>query len=83
MLTDPPTSPPKYRDQLVCAVIVAAAGLVIRADATPASQASEIQLQLGNPTMGATVATMMFVIILTGVLIYMFAWQRRVQTFEL
>jgi raffinose/stachyose/melibiose transport system permease protein len=41
------------------------------------------QLQLGNPTMGATVATMMFVIILTGVLIYMFGWQRRVQSFEL
>lgn len=41
------------------------------------------QLQLGNPTMGATVATMMFLIILTGVLIYMFIWQRRVQTYEL
>jgi len=41
------------------------------------------QLQLGNPTMGATVAAMMFLIILTGVLIYMFLWQRRVQTYEL
>jgi raffinose/stachyose/melibiose transport system permease protein len=41
------------------------------------------QLQLGNPTMGATVASMMFVIILAGVLLYMFVWQRRVQTFEL
>jgi raffinose/stachyose/melibiose transport system permease protein len=41
------------------------------------------QLQLGNPTMGATVAAMMFLIILAGVLIYMFLWQRRVQTFEL
>ena len=41
------------------------------------------QLQLGNPTMGATVATMMFLIILSGVLLYMFAWQRRVQTYEL
>ncbi len=41
------------------------------------------QLQLGNPTMGATVATMMFVIILSGVLAYMFAWRRRVQTYEL
>ena len=41
------------------------------------------QLQLGNPTMGATVATMMFVIILSGVLLYMFGWQRRIQTFEL
>jgi raffinose/stachyose/melibiose transport system permease protein len=41
------------------------------------------QLQLGNPTMGATVATMMFFIILVGVLIYMFLWQRRVTTYEL
>lgn len=41
------------------------------------------QLQLGNPTMGATIATMMFLIILTGVLFYMFAWQRRVRTYEL
>ncbi len=41
------------------------------------------QLQLGNPTMGATVATMMFLIILAGVLIYMFLWQRRVTTYEL
>lgn len=41
------------------------------------------QLQLGNPTMGATVAGMMFLIILTGVLFYMFAWARRVTTYEL
>jgi raffinose/stachyose/melibiose transport system permease protein len=41
------------------------------------------QLQLGNPTMGATVAAMMFLIILSGVLLYMFSWQRRVQTYEL
>lgn len=41
------------------------------------------QLQLGNPTMGATVATMMFLIILAGVLVYLFVWQRRVQTYEL
>lgn len=41
------------------------------------------QLQLGNPTMGATVAGMMFLIILTGVLVYMFAWARRVTTYEL
>ncbi len=41
------------------------------------------QLQLGNPTMGATVATMMFLIILAGVLIYMLIWQRRVVTYEL
>lgn len=40
------------------------------------------QLQLGNPTMGATVATMMFLIILVGVLVYMFGWRRRVQTYE-
>ena len=37
------------------------------------------QLQLGNPTMGATVATMMFLIILIGVLIYLFGVQRRLQ----
>jgi raffinose/stachyose/melibiose transport system permease protein len=41
------------------------------------------QLQMGNPAMGATVAAMMFLIILTGVLIYLFLWQRRVQTFEM
>lgn len=41
------------------------------------------QLQLGNPTMGATVATMMFLIILTGVLLYLLIWQRRVTTYEL
>ncbi len=41
------------------------------------------QLQLGNVTMGATIAAMMFLIILTGVLLYMFLWQRRVQTYEL
>lgn len=41
------------------------------------------QLRLGNPTMGATVATMMFLIILAGVLTYMFTWRRRVQTYEM
>jgi raffinose/stachyose/melibiose transport system permease protein len=41
------------------------------------------QLQLGNPTMGATVATMMFLIILAGVLIYTFLYQRRVVSYEL
>jgi raffinose/stachyose/melibiose transport system permease protein len=41
------------------------------------------QLELGKPTMGATVATMMFLIILSGVLLYLFAWQRRVTTYEL
>ncbi len=40
------------------------------------------QLQLGNPVMGATVAGMMFLIILAGVMIYLLAWQRRVQTYE-
>jgi raffinose/stachyose/melibiose transport system permease protein len=41
------------------------------------------QLQLGNPTMGATIATMMFLIILAGVLIYLLLWQRKVQTYEI
>ena len=41
------------------------------------------QLQLGNPTMGATIATMMFLIILSGVLVYLFFWQRRITTYEL
>lgn len=41
------------------------------------------QLQLGNPTMGATVAGMMFFVILIGVLLYTFVWQRRVTTYEL
>jgi raffinose/stachyose/melibiose transport system permease protein len=41
------------------------------------------QLQLGNPTMGATVAAMMFLIILLGVLIYLFGWQRRMTTYEI
>lgn len=41
------------------------------------------QLQLGNPTMGATVAGMMFLIILVGVLLYLYGWQRRIQTYEL
>ena len=41
------------------------------------------QLQLGNPTMGATVAAMMFLIILIGVLLYMFGWQRRITTYDL
>jgi raffinose/stachyose/melibiose transport system permease protein len=35
------------------------------------------QLQLGNPTMGATVAGVMFMIILVGVLLYLFLFQRR------
>jgi raffinose/stachyose/melibiose transport system permease protein len=37
------------------------------------------QLQVGSPTMGATVATAMLVIILIGVMIYLFGVQRRLQ----
>ncbi len=37
------------------------------------------QLQVGSPTMGATVATAMLVIILLGVLVYLFGVQRRLQ----
>jgi raffinose/stachyose/melibiose transport system permease protein len=33
--------------------------------------------------MGATIAAMMFLIILSGVLLYMYFWQRRVQTVEM
>jgi raffinose/stachyose/melibiose transport system permease protein len=40
------------------------------------------QLQLGSPTMGATVAAVMFLIILAGVLLYGL-WQRRVTVYEL
>jgi raffinose/stachyose/melibiose transport system permease protein len=41
-----------------------------------------MQLQPGNPTMGATIAGVMFLIILAGVLLYMFGWQRRVAQIE-
>ena len=41
------------------------------------------QLQIGNPTMGATVATLMFLIILVGVVIYLFGVQRRIQRYAL
>jgi len=41
------------------------------------------QLQLGDPSMGSTVAAMMFLIILTGVLLYTYGWQRRVQNIEM
>ncbi|HEX2980370.1 MAG TPA: sugar ABC transporter permease [Anaerolineaceae bacterium] len=41
------------------------------------------QLQLGNQPMGATVAAMMFLIILVGVLLYMFFFQRRIKTYEM
>jgi raffinose/stachyose/melibiose transport system permease protein len=40
------------------------------------------QLQPGDPYMGATVAGVMLLIILTGVLIYLFAWQRRLQNIQ-
>ena len=40
------------------------------------------QLQLGNPAMGATVAGMMFLIILFGVCLYLFGVQRRLLTYE-
>jgi raffinose/stachyose/melibiose transport system permease protein len=40
------------------------------------------QLQLGDPTMGATVATMMFLIILVGLLCYLFFIQRRMQRYS-
>lgn len=41
------------------------------------------QLQQGSSTMGATVATMMFLLILAGVLLYFFGWQRRVENYQL
>lgn len=40
------------------------------------------QLQLGNPTMGATVAGMMFVIVMFGVCLYLFGLQRRLVRYE-
>ena len=40
------------------------------------------QLQLGNPIMGATVAGMMFLIILFGVCLYLFGVQRRLVRYE-
>ncbi len=40
------------------------------------------QLQAGNPTMGATIAGVMFLIILTGVLIYLVGFQRRLVRVE-
>ena len=41
------------------------------------------QLQLGNPTMGATVATLMFFVILVGVLFYLFFLQRKLRRYAL
>jgi raffinose/stachyose/melibiose transport system permease protein len=40
------------------------------------------QLQLGSPTLGATVAGMMFLIILFGVSLYRFGVQRRLVTYQ-
>jgi raffinose/stachyose/melibiose transport system permease protein len=39
------------------------------------------QLQLGNPTMGAAVATIMFFIILVGLCLYLFLVQRRMRRY--
>jgi raffinose/stachyose/melibiose transport system permease protein len=39
------------------------------------------QLQLGNPTMGSAVATVMFFIILAGVCVYLFLVQRRMRRY--
>lgn len=41
------------------------------------------QLQQGNPTMGATVAGAMLTIILLGVILYLFAFQRRLLKMEI
>lgn len=41
------------------------------------------QLQPGNPTLGAAVAGVMFLIILFGVVLYLVGWQRRITQYEL
>jgi raffinose/stachyose/melibiose transport system permease protein len=41
------------------------------------------QLQAGSITMGAAVATLMFLIILVGVMLYLFVVQRRMKRFQL
>ena len=41
------------------------------------------QLQLGDPYMGAAVATVMFLIILSGVALYLFVIQRRITRYQL
>ncbi|TQV83959.1 sugar ABC transporter permease [Denitrobaculum tricleocarpae] len=41
------------------------------------------QLQLGDPHMGATVATVMFLIILSGVALYLFVIQRRITRYQM
>ena len=40
------------------------------------------QLQLGDPNMGATIASMMFLIILAGVCVYLFAVQTRLRRYQ-
>ena len=40
------------------------------------------QLQLGNPSMGAAIATAMFLIILAGVCLYLFGVQRRLRRYQ-
>jgi raffinose/stachyose/melibiose transport system permease protein len=40
------------------------------------------QLQLGDPNMGATIATMMFLIILAGACVYLFGIQRRIARYQ-
>lgn len=40
------------------------------------------QLQVGDPAMGSTVATLMFLVILIGVMIYLFVVQRRIQRYS-
>jgi len=40
------------------------------------------QLQLGDPHLGATIASMMFLVILIGVCIYLFGIQRRLRRYE-
>jgi len=39
------------------------------------------QLQLGDPSMGATVATLMFLMVLVGVCFYLFVIQRRLRRY--
>ena len=40
------------------------------------------QLQQGDPNMGAAVATVMFLVILVGVMLYLLTLQRRIQRHE-
>jgi raffinose/stachyose/melibiose transport system permease protein len=40
------------------------------------------QIQIGDPHMGATIATVMFLIILVGVMVYLVGVQRRVQRYQ-